>query len=77
MTNINNNYEHLFVPLHVNEDYYDEASLNETIAENNNSSSCIHVNIRSCRKNLDELLFLCRPDKYNFFNYSVIRDLDG
>ena len=56
MTNINNNYEHLHDPLHVKEDYYDVASLNETIVENNNSLSYIHVNIRSCRKNLDELL---------------------
>ena len=55
MNNINNNYEHLYDPLQVNEDYYDVASLNEKIAENNNSLLCIHVNIQYCRKNLDEL----------------------
>ena len=55
ISNINNNYEHLYDPLQVNEDYYDVASLNEKIAENNNSLLCIHVNIQYCRKNLDEL----------------------
>ena len=51
--------------MHVNEDYYDVASLDETIAENN-SLSCIHVNIRSCRKNLDELLLFLDQLNINF-----------
>ena len=52
INDIYNNYEHLYDPLQVNEDYYDVSSLNETIAENNNSLLCIHddVNIRSCRE---------------------------
>ena len=67
MTNINNNYEHLYDPLYVNEDYYDVASLNETIAENNNSLSCIHVNIRSCIKFFYELLLFLDQINITFF----------
>ena len=44
MNIINNNFAHLYDPLEVNEDYYYVAFLNEAIAENNNSLSCIHAN---------------------------------